>query len=100
MLAGYHKAVIAAFGNVEDALIDVRETAEQQQRQEEAVRQGEARVRADTGAVSRGDDQHPGRPEYRDRVVYGQDTLVQVKYSHLKALIALFSALGGGWQRV
>jgi outer membrane protein TolC len=28
-----------------------------------------------------------------------QDTLVQVKYSHLNALVALFSALGGGWQR-
>jgi hypothetical protein len=24
---------------------------------------------------------------------------VQVKYSHLNALVALFSALGGGWQR-
>ena len=28
-----------------------------------------------------------------------EDTLVQVKYSHLNALVALYSALGGGWQR-
>jgi outer membrane protein TolC len=28
-----------------------------------------------------------------------EDTLLQVKFSHLQALINLFSALGGGWQQ-
>jgi len=28
-----------------------------------------------------------------------QDQLVQVKYQHLQALVALYQALGGGWQR-
>jgi outer membrane protein TolC len=28
-----------------------------------------------------------------------EDALVQVKFAHLSALISLFSALGGGWQR-
>ena len=28
-----------------------------------------------------------------------QDVLVQVEYSHLQALIDLYTALGGGWQQ-
>jgi multidrug efflux system outer membrane protein len=28
-----------------------------------------------------------------------EDALVQVKFSHMQALIGLFGALGGGWQR-
>jgi outer membrane protein TolC len=28
-----------------------------------------------------------------------QDTLVQVKYQHLQALVDLYQALGGGWRQ-
>jgi len=27
-----------------------------------------------------------------------RDTLVEVQYSHLQALVDLYTALGGGWQ--
>ena len=39
LLAGYHKAVISALANVEDALIAVQQTTEQVARQREATEQ-------------------------------------------------------------
>jgi multidrug efflux system outer membrane protein len=100
LLAGYHKAVIAAFGNVEDALIDVRETAEQQQRQEEAVARARHAYELTQAQFHAGTINILIVLSTETALFTAQDTLVQVKYSHLKALIALFSALGGGWQRV
>ena len=37
LLSDYHKTVLTAFGNVEDALVAVQQTAEQQLRQQDAV---------------------------------------------------------------
>jgi outer membrane protein, multidrug efflux system len=100
LLADYHKAVISAFGNVEDALIDVQQTADQQQRQEEAVAKARRAYELTQAQFHAGTINILTVLSTETALFTAQDTLVQVKYSHLKALIALFSALGGGWQRV
>jgi len=98
LLAEYHKAVISAFGNVEDALIAVRETADQEQRQQ---------VAADTAARAYDMAQAQLRAgtvniltvlNTESALFAAKDSLVQAKFSHLQSLIALFDALGGGWQ--
>jgi multidrug efflux system outer membrane protein len=100
LLADYHKAVIAAFGNVEDALIEVQQTADQQQRQAEAVAKARRAYDLTQAQFHAGTINILTVLSTETALFTAQDTLVQVKYSHLKALIALFSALGGGWQRV
>jgi outer membrane protein, multidrug efflux system len=99
LLADYHKAVISAFGNVEDALIDVQQTADQLQRQQEAVAQARHAYELTQAQFHAGVINILIVLSTETALFTAEDTLVQVKYSHLNALVALYSALGGGWQR-
>lgn len=99
LLANYHKAVISAFGNVEDALVSVQQTADQLQRQQEAVATARHAYELTQAQFHAGVINILVVLSTETALFTAEDTLVQVKYSHLNALVALYSALGGGWQR-
>jgi outer membrane protein, multidrug efflux system len=99
LLSVYHKAVISAFGNVEDALVSVQQTAEQLRREQEAVATARHAYELTQAQFHAGTINILIVLSTETALFTAQDTLVQVKYSHLNALVALFSALGGGWQR-
>ena len=99
LLADYHKAVISAFGNVEDALVSVQQTAEQLRRQEQAVATARRAYELTQAQFHAGVINILVVLSTETALFTAEDVLVQVKYSHLNALVALFSALGGGWQR-
>ena len=99
LLSDYHKAVISAFGNVEDALVSVQQTAEQLRRQQEAVATARRAYELTQAQFHAGVINILVVLSTETALFTAEDTLVQVKYSHLNALVALFSALGGGWQR-
>jgi multidrug efflux system outer membrane protein len=99
LLADYHKAVISAFGNVEDALVSVQQTAEQLRRQQEAVNTARRAYELTQAQFHAGTINILIVLSTETALFTAEDTLVQVKFSHLNALISLFSALGGGWQR-
>jgi NodT family efflux transporter outer membrane factor (OMF) lipoprotein len=97
LLAGYHKAVLNAFGNAESALVAVRQTDEQRRRQATAVAAARrayefARAQMAAGTVN-------VLTVLNTELAFftAQDTLVQVEYAHLQALVGLYTALGGGW---
>jgi NodT family efflux transporter outer membrane factor (OMF) lipoprotein len=99
MLADYHKTVIAAFANVEDALIAQQQSDEQAQRQQratEAARHafGMAQTQLHAGTINvltlLGTE---------SAVFTAEDALAQAKYTHFQSLVSLFAALGGGWQQ-
>lgn len=97
LLADYHKAVISAFGNVEDSLSAVRNTGDQVQREQIAT--GKAR-----GAYEMAQDQfHAGVVNIltvlstENSLFSAEDALAQAQLAHLTALVGLFNALGGGW---
>ncbi|HTT01344.1 MAG TPA: efflux transporter outer membrane subunit [Steroidobacteraceae bacterium] len=99
LLADYHKAVISAFGNVEDALSAVQRSADQLQRQQNAVdvarrayQMSQAQFRAGTVNILT-------VLNTETALFSAEDALAQVKLAHLQALVGLFNALGGGWQR-
>jgi NodT family efflux transporter outer membrane factor (OMF) lipoprotein len=98
LLADYHKTVISAFSNVEDALVSLQQTALQHERQEVAV----AKARRAFDITQR--QFHIGTINIltvlntEAALFTAEDALVQVKYAHLAALISLYNALGGGWQ--
>ena len=94
----YRRAVISAFADVENALVAARRTTEQEALQAEAVRQArlgyelaEARYRA--GAVDLLTVLDAQRTLYQ-----AEDQLVQIRFARLEAAVALFRALGGGWE--
>ena len=98
LVQNYRKAVISAFGNVEDALAAVRRTAEQQAEQELTVRAARrsfeiAQERYRVGLVDL-----LTVLTTENALFPAEDTLVQVRLAHMQALVSLFNALGGGWK--
>ena len=97
LLADYHKAVISAFGNVEDSLAAVEDTGNQLQREQVAT--DKAR-----GAYGMAQDQfHAGVVNIltvlgtETSLFTAEDALAQARLAHLTALVGLFNSLGGGW---
>ncbi|HEX5209545.1 MAG TPA: efflux transporter outer membrane subunit [Steroidobacteraceae bacterium] len=98
LLADYHKSVISAFGNVEDALSGVSATGEQLAREQNAA----AKARS---AYELAQDQfHAGTINIltvlntETALFTAEDALAQTQLAHLQAVIGLFNALGGGWR--
>ena len=99
LVADYHKSVISAFGNVEDALVAVQQTADQEQRQQEAVSTAQRAYQIAQAQMHAGTINVLTLLNTESALFTAQDALAQVKFSHLQALVNLFTALGGGWQQ-
>lgn len=98
LLAGYHKAVISAFANVEDSLVALRQTTEQQERQQQAVNQARRAYRFAEMQMRAGTINVLTLLTAQAALLTAEDTLAQVKYARLQASVNLFKALGGGWR--
>jgi len=97
LLQLYRKAIISGFADVERALIAVRDLAEQERLQTEAVATArrayelsETQLRA--GTIDITTVLNTQRTLYTE-----QDQLVLVRLTRLQAIVSLFQALGGGW---
>jgi NodT family efflux transporter outer membrane factor (OMF) lipoprotein len=99
LLADYHKAVISAFSNVEDALVTLQQTDLQYQRQADAVAKARRAYEITQRQFHIGTINILTVLNTEAALFTAEDTLVQVKYAHLAALVSLFNALGGGWQK-
>src|ERR1700761_8214823 len=99
LLSSYHKTVISAFSNVEDALIAAQQTKEQQARQQQAVNQARRAFQFAQTQMSAGIVNILTVLNTENALFSAQDQLVQIQYSHLQSLVALYTALGGGWQQ-
>jgi outer membrane protein, multidrug efflux system len=99
LLAGYHKAVISALANVEDALIAVQQTTEQVARQREATEQARRAYRFAQMQMHAGTINILTLLNTETSLFTAEDQLAQARYAHLTALVSLYQALGGGWQQ-
>ena len=99
LLSSYHKTVISAFSNVEDALIAAQQTQEQQSRQQQAVNQARRAFQFAQTQMSAGIVNILIVLNTENALFSAQDELVQIQYLHLQSLVALYTALGGGWQQ-
>ncbi len=98
LLSDYHKTVLTALGNVEDALVAVQQTSEQELRQHIAVDKARRAFEFSQLQMQAGTINVLTMLNTETALFKAQDTLVQVKYQHLQALVNLFQALGGGWR--
>jgi NodT family efflux transporter outer membrane factor (OMF) lipoprotein len=99
LLSTYHKTVISAFSNVENALVAARQTKEQQIRQQKAVDTARRAFQYAQTQMSAGTVNILNVLNTENALFSAQDELVQVQYLHLQSLVDLFTALGGGWQQ-
>jgi NodT family efflux transporter outer membrane factor (OMF) lipoprotein len=99
LLANYHKAVISAFANVEDALVAFRQSTLEVERQQTASDKARRAYELSLAQLHAGTVNILTVLNTENALFTAQDALVQVKLAHLQALVMLFSALGGGWQQ-
>jgi NodT family efflux transporter outer membrane factor (OMF) lipoprotein len=97
LLTTYHKTVLTAFSNVESALVSARQTADQLERQRDAVAKARRAYGFAQAQMSAGTVNVLTVLNTENSLFSAQDQLVQVQYSHLQSLIDLYTALGGGW---
>lgn len=97
LLADYHKAVISAFGNTQDSLTQVHETAEQLLRQDRATQTARRAYDFSQRQFHAGTINILTVLATETALLSAQDTQAQVRLAHLSALVGLYQALGGGW---
>ncbi len=99
LVANYHKAVLTAFSNVEDALVAAQQTMEQTQRQQDAVDKARRAYEFSQTQMKAGIVDILTVLNTENALFSAQDELVQTQALRAQALVNLFTALGGGWQQ-
>jgi NodT family efflux transporter outer membrane factor (OMF) lipoprotein len=99
LLSDYHKTVLTALGNVEDALVSVQQSAELQLRQQDATDKARRAFEFAQLQFQAGTTDVLTMLNTETALFTAQDALVQGKFAHTQALLTLYQALGGGWHQ-
>ncbi len=94
----YQKAVISAFGDVENALVAVEMNGQQEAAQQIAVETAQRAYDIAQAQMFGGTIDIVTLLNTQRTLFQAQDSLVQVKLAHAQAVVGLFRALGGGWE--
>ncbi|HYZ31269.1 MAG TPA: efflux transporter outer membrane subunit [Crenalkalicoccus sp.] len=97
LLATYRLSIVSALQDVEDALVALRQTTEQEQLQAEAVRSAERANAIAEAQLSAGTIDLITLLNTQQTLFNARNTLVTVRLNRLQAAVGLFRALGGGW---
>jgi multidrug efflux system outer membrane protein len=97
LVATYRKTVISAFGDVENALIATRKTAEQLKDQEDTVAKAKLAYEISEAQYRGGTVTLLTVLTTENALFPAETTLVQDRLAYLQAVVSLFQALGGGW---
>lgn len=95
--AAYKKAIVQSFADVENALIAVRQLAEQEARQREAVAASRRALDLAETQLRQGTIDVVTLFTVQNTLFGAQDALVLVRLQKYQALVSLYQALGGGW---
>ncbi|VVP65120.1 Cation efflux system protein CusC [Pseudomonas fluorescens] len=98
LLENYRGAIINGFADVEKALNSIRGLDEQRQWQSEELRQAQTAFDIAQSRYQAGAEDLLTVLETQRTLYAAQDFNVQLRLSRLQASIALYKALGGGWQ--
>ncbi len=98
MLQDYHKAVVSAFSDTEDALVAVQQDAEEEKAETESVRVSQKAYDLTLLQFKQGIIDITTVLNTQRALFTAQDALVQAKLAHLQAIVQLYNALGGGWK--
>jgi NodT family efflux transporter outer membrane factor (OMF) lipoprotein len=97
LLQNYRKAVISGFADVENALDDIRKTAEREKLQREVVTSSQRAFDISEQRLREGTVDLVTVLQTQQTLYQAQDALVQARLAHVQAIVSLYQALGGGW---
>jgi multidrug efflux system outer membrane protein len=97
LLQLYRKAILSGFADVERALIAVRDLAEQERLQTEAVATARRAYELSDTQLRSGTIDITIVLNTQRTLFAEQDQLAIVRLTRLQAIVSLFQALGGGW---
>lgn len=98
LLHTYRRAIINGFADVEKALSSIRQLDEQRQWQREELSQAQTAFRIAQSRYEAGAEDLLTVLETQRTLYAAQDLNVQLRQARLEASVALYKALGGGWQ--
>lgn len=96
-LQTYRKSVLSAFSDVEQALIAVEQQATRERLQTEVVRTAREAFALSEQRLREGTVDLVTVLTTEQTLFQAQDTLAQVRFARMQAIVSLFQALGGGW---
>jgi multidrug efflux system outer membrane protein len=99
LLQDYRKAVISAFGDVENALDAIRQTTQRVKLQEQVVKSSRQAFNISEERLREGTIDLVTVLQTQQTLYVAQDTLYQAQLGRLQAIVSLYQALGGGWLR-
>jgi multidrug efflux system outer membrane protein len=97
LLQTYRKAVISAFGDVENALDAVRQTSIRVRLQAQVVSSSRRAFDISEERLREGTIDLVTVLQTQQSLYQAQDTLFQAQLARLQAVVSLYQALGGGW---
>ena len=97
--AAYQEAILQAYTDVETALTQVNYTQQQQDLQQQAVQQARLSTTVSRAQLDAGTADITTLITAQQTQLTDENTLVTVQLARLEAYVALFKALGGGWQQ-
>lgn len=97
LLQNYRKAVISGFADVENALDDIRKTAERERLQRDVVTSSRRAFDISEQRLREGTVDLVTVLQTQQTLYQAEDTLVQARLAHVQAIVSLYQALGGGW---
>jgi outer membrane protein TolC len=89
--------VISAFSDVENALDDIRKTAERERLQREVVTTSRLAFDISEQRLREGTVDLVTVLQTQQTLYQAEDALVQARLAHVLAIVSLYQALGGGW---
>ncbi|HVG52386.1 MAG TPA: efflux transporter outer membrane subunit [Xanthobacteraceae bacterium] len=97
LLQLYRKAVLSAFSDVEQALIALEQQTTRERLQTEVIRASRQAFDLSEQRLREGTVDLVTVLTTQQTLFQAQDTLAQVRFARLQAVVGLFQALGGGW---
>lgn len=95
----YQESVLQSYTDVETALTQLHYTTDQQQLQEAAVQQAELATSVARAQLDAGTTDITSLLTAQQTQLADENTLVIVRLARIEAEVALFQALGGGWEQ-
>ena len=99
LLAAYRAALIAAFGDVENALGNLEHLSAQERALQEQATEAEAVLRAAQRKYTAGGADFLVVTDAQRSLYAARDQLSDIRRARLTANVTLFKALGGGWRK-
>ncbi|MEA2979295.1 MAG: outer membrane protein multidrug efflux system [Alphaproteobacteria bacterium] len=99
LLQLYRKAIVNGFADVERALIAVQQTALRVRLQRDVVTSSQKAFDISETRLREGTIDQVTLLQTQQTLFTAQDVLAQAQFDRLTAVVSLFQALGGGWQK-